>query len=158
MKKNNTVWVVLCLALPFIYNNCGAQTNKGMDLISVKKIIETNNALYFDLFSKNDVSIVNLYTEDGCLMIPNEPSKCGRTALEKDFKDTYAAGKIRGVKFITQNIYGDGKDYITEEGNWQVLDLKGKMIDDGKYLKLWKKTKEGWKIFKDLFNSNHSSM
>lgn len=157
MKKNNTVWAIAGLAFLFICTNCNAQTNNNPGLDAIKQEIGRDNALYFKLFQKKDAVIVNLYTDDGCLLVPNEPAKCGETALTKDFKDTYAAGTVSGVKFTTQNIYGDGKVYVTEEGTWQVFDAKGKLIDNGKYLKLWKNTKEGWKIFRDLFNSDNIS-
>jgi ketosteroid isomerase-like protein len=157
MKKNIAVWAIACLTLIFIYNSSNAQTSQGADLVVIRKAIERSNALYFDLYSKNNGSIISLYTEDACLLIPNEPAKCGKQALAKDFKDTYAAGKIRGVKFTTVNVYGDGKLYVTEEGTWQVFDPKGKVLDDGKYLKLWRKTSNGWKIFRDCFNSNHNN-
>ena len=88
-------------------------------------------------------------------MSPNMPAIRGKAALTKDFKDTYDAGQIKGVKFSTQNIYGDGSNYITEEGTWQVFDTSGKLLDNGKYLKLWKKTATGWKIFRDVFNSDN---
>ncbi|HEY4328069.1 MAG TPA: hypothetical protein VGN20_29055 [Mucilaginibacter sp.] len=156
MKKSKTAWTILCLTFFFICNNCSAQTNKDPELTAVRKVIERNNVRYFDLFSNKDESIVNLYTEDACLLVPNTPAICGGGALAKDFKDTYASGKIKGVKFVTLNVYGDGKAYVTEEGTWQVFDPEGRVLDDGKYLKLWKKTKEGWKIFRDLFNSDHS--
>jgi len=124
-------------------------------LTAVKNEIIKDNALYFDLFKKKSAAIVDLYTDDGCLLSPNAPAICGKAALTKDFKDTYAAGQVSGVKFSTMQVYGAGKDLVTEEGTWQVFDTKGKLIDYGKYLKLWKKTKAGWKIFRDLFNSDH---
>ena len=89
-------------------------------------------------------------------MPPSAPAICGIEALAKDFKDTYAAGTVKSGKFITKEVYGDAVEFITEEGVWQVFDATGKSIDQGKYLKLWKKTKDGWKILRDSFNSNHS--
>jgi ketosteroid isomerase-like protein len=157
MKKNNTVRTIICLVLFIIYTNCKAQTSKGDGLDTVRKVIEHNNVLYFDFFEKKDPAIVNLYTDDACLLLPNEPAKCGKAALTKDFKDTFADGAVSGVKFLTQNIYGDGEAYVTEDGTWQVFDAKGKLIDNGKYLKLWKKTVDGWKIFRDIFNSDNSN-
>jgi ketosteroid isomerase-like protein len=52
-------------------------------------------------------------------------------------------------------VYGDGKEYVTEEGFWQSFNAKGELFDDGKFLVLWKKTKNGWKMFRDSFSSNH---
>lgn len=148
MKRNSTLIAAASFFLLFI-----CIESNGQDLSAIKKEIGKDNALYFDLFKKADVAIVNLYTEDGCLMPPNNPPVNGRVALTKDFKDTYADGKIQGVRFSTVEIYGDGVLYVTEEGDWQVFDKNDQVIDDGKYIKLWKKTKQGWKIYRDLFSS-----
>jgi len=157
MKQNNLITAVLCITLLSVYDNCQAQLTMTSGLAEVKKEIESVNTLYFDLFAKNDESIVNFYTEDACLLAPNMLPISGRKALKKDFADTFTAGKVKSVRFQTSNVYGDGKEYVTEEGAWQVFDPEGKPLDDGKYLKLWRKTKAGWKIFRDSFNSNHKA-
>ncbi len=157
MKQNNLITAILCIALFLVYSNCRAQITNTSDLSDTKKAIEKINTTYYDLFAKKDSAIVNLYTEDGYLLSPNAPPICGRKALTKDFEDTFADGKVKGVKFMTIDVYGDSKEYVTEEGTWQVFDPQGKLLDDGKYLKLWKRTKDGWKIFRDLFNSNHKT-
>lgn len=146
--KKNIVILTACLFSLFTAHNTFAQ-----NLSAAKQSIAKTNALYFELFSKKDLAIVNLYAEDGCLMSPNAPAIRGKAALTKDFKEAYAS-QIKGVKFATQNIYGDGSNYITEEGTWQVFDTSGKLLDNGKYLKLWKNTTQGWKIFRDVFNSD----
>lgn len=156
MKQKNVLTAMACVTLFLIYNNSLAQTT-APGLLAVRKTIEKTNALYFELFAKNDMSIVSLYSEDARLLAPNTNPISGKQALKKDFEDTFAAGKVKGVKFFTGEVYGDGKAYITEEGTWQVFDTRGKTLDDGKYLKLWKKTKSGWKIFRDSFNSNHKA-
>ena len=155
MKQNILVTAIVCITLFFVNGNCLAQAIVSPGLLVVKKAIEKTNVVYFDLFAKKDEAIVNLYTEDACLLAPNAPPISGKKALKKDFEDTFAAEKVKGVKFLTGNIYGDGKEYVTEEGTWQVFDPSGKLLDDGKYLKLWKRTTAGWKIFRDSFNSNH---
>jgi ketosteroid isomerase-like protein len=157
MKQNNLIKAIVCMALFLCCNNCLAQTTITLGLSAAKNAIEKNNAVYFDLYAKNDGSILNLYTEDACLLAPNALPICGIKALKKDFEDTFAAGIVKSGKFITENVYGDGKEYVTEEGSWQVFDPKGKLLDDGKYLKLWRKTTAGWRIFRDSFNSNHKA-
>ena len=145
----------LLIALFAISVSCNAQNKVSKNLQEAKKAIAAANLIYFDLYEKNDDSILKLYTGDACLMPPNAPAICGTEALAKDFKDTHAAGTVKSGKFSSTEVYGDALEFVTEEGLWQVFDANGKSIDEGKYLKLWKKTKDGWKILRDLFNSNH---
>lgn len=154
MKTKHILAAVLCLTYAIACNYCAAQTS-GAATSTARRLIEKNNKLYFDLFAKADKAIVNLYTDDAALFAPNMPPIAGKKALVKDFVDTFKAGMVKGVKFQTLNVYGNGAGFITEEGNWQVFNAGGKPIDEGKYLKLWKLTKDGWKIFRDSFNSNH---
>jgi ketosteroid isomerase-like protein len=120
--------------------------------------IAESNAIYFTSFVKNDSSIfIDRYAEDACIMAPNSPMMCGREAAGKFFRVAYDDFGLRNGKFITTAIYGDGKDFVTEEGLWQSFDDKGNLFDDGKFLVLWKKTKNGWKMYRDSFSSNRTS-
>ena len=121
-----------------------------------RKAIAESNTIYFTSFAKNQASIfADRYAEDACIMASNAPAQCGREAALNFFKDGYENYGIRDGKFVTINVFGDGKEYATEEGLWQLFDANGKMLDDGKFLVLWKKTKSGWKMYRDSFSSNH---
>ncbi|RWY48166.1 YybH family protein [Mucilaginibacter gilvus] len=152
MKKN-----IILATLAALFFLSISHPSMGQELPAIRKEIEKDNALYFRLFQNKDAAIVTLYTVDGILLPPNAPAVSGRAALLKDFKAAYADTKLKGVKFSTSNVYGDGKLYLCEEGTWQVFNTNGSIIDTGKYLKLWKKTPEGWRIFRDIFNSDRKS-
>jgi ketosteroid isomerase-like protein len=138
----------------FIVN---AQSDKGNTFLAeAKKEIAASNATYFIAIAKNDGSILNHYADDACLLPPNSPVLCSHAEMAKFFKDGYEKYGLKGGKFITKNIYGDGREYVTEEGLWQSFDAHGKVFDDGKFLVLWKKTKNGWKMFRDSFSSNRT--
>lgn len=125
------------------------------DLDEAKHAIAESNAIYFESFVKNDASIfVERYAKDACILAPNAPAMCGRDAAANFFKVAYNEVGLRNGKFITTAVYGDGKEYVTEEGLWQSFDANGKLFDDGKFLVLWKKTPEGWKMYRDSFSSN----
>jgi len=149
--KKQFINVAIIFALLFI---CHIPYAQGLSV--TKTAIAKINSLYFELFKNKDTAIVNLYTPDACLLAPNAPAICGKAALSKDFVDTYKGGLVLGVKFATKDVYGSG-EYVTEEGYWQVFGTDGRVIDKGKYLKLWKKEKDGLKIFRDIFNSNQKS-
>jgi len=126
-------------------------------LEEAKAAIAKSNARYFQAFVKNDSSIfINSYAEDACILAPNAQPFCGREAFAQFFRGGYNDYGLRNGKFITTNVYGDGKEYVTEEGLWQSINSKGEVFDDGKFLVLWKKTRDGWKMFRDSFSSNHA--
>jgi ketosteroid isomerase-like protein len=127
-------------------------------LEEAKAAIAKSNARYFQAFVKNDSSIfIDSYAEDACILAPNAQPFCGRKAFADFFRGGYNDYGLRNGKFITTNVYGDGKEYVTEEGLWQSINSRGEVFDDGKFLVLWKKTKDGWKMYRDSFSSNHAS-
>ena len=126
-----------------------AQSKENPLLEEAKKAIIASNAIYSDLALKNDGSILTRYTEDACLLPPNSPPLCGKENILKFFKD----GPPVSSKLTIINIYGDGKEYVTEETSYELFQ-DGKKIDNGKILVLWKKTKDGWKMHRDMFSSN----
>jgi ketosteroid isomerase-like protein len=152
--------LLLLAALAFVYffvNSQPKKTNENTLLEEAKKAIAASNAIYFESFVKNDASIfVERYAEDACIMAPNAPAMCGREAASAFFKTAYEEFGLKNGKFITTAVYGDGKEYVTEEGLWQSFNGGGDLIDDGKFLVLWKKTSTGWKMFRDSFSSNRS--
>ena len=135
----------------------GASFVASAQLDEAKKAIAESNAHYFQAFAKNDSAIfIDSYAKDACILAPNAPAACGHAAAARFFRAAYREYGLRNGKFITTNVYGDGKEYVTEEGLWQSVNAKGELFDDGKFLVLWKKTPGGWKMFRDSFSSNHA--
>lgn len=154
MRKDILLSITLTLFSVLFYNNrTSAQTNSG--LAEARLAIAKSNDIYFTAFVKNDSSIfINRYAKDCCIMAPGTAAMCGEGAPLAFFKTAYNQVGLRNGKFITTQVYGDGVEYVTEEGLWQSFDASGKLFDDGKYLVLWKKTSEGWKMYRDSFSSN----
>ncbi len=156
MKQYHPFRSAILLCSSFFVTHC---TDNEHDTVSisaeVKTAIAASNAIYFRSFEKNDSSIfINRYAEDACIMAPNAPEVCGREGAAKFFRDAYDSYGLRSGKFITTAIYGDGDGYVTEEGQWQSINAQGQLFDQGKFLVLWKKTPEGWKMFRDSFSAN----
>ncbi|WP_231632205.1 hypothetical protein [Flavobacterium sp. KJJ] len=131
---------------------CNAQTESS-ELKVARNAIEASNEIYADLANKNDGSILTRYTEDACLLPPNTAPVCGSAQIASFFK----SGPKVHVKFTIQNLYGDGKTFVTEESYYEMTDPEGKKLDDGKVIVIWKNTKDGWKMHRDMFSSNHSA-
>jgi len=156
MKKiaMNSVWMLVMLASTVA---CG-QTGQKDRLAEARKAIAESNATYFQSFVKNDPGIfADRYADDACIMAPFAEPMCGRESAIKFFRDAYDNFGLRNGKFITTAVYGDGAEFVTEEGTWQSFNAKGELFDDGKFLVLWKKTAKGWKMYRDSFSSNRSN-
>jgi ketosteroid isomerase-like protein len=155
--KNSVKFLLIIIALTFVKHVANGQPAKVSEnnlLQEAKNAIAKSNAMYGQSLVKNDPSIfVNSYAEDACILAPNAPMACGREAITKFFNDGYAAG-LRDSKLTTTAVYGDGREYVTEEGIGRVYDANGKLLDEIKYLVVWKRTKAGWKMFRDAFSSN----
>lgn len=138
-----------------MFFNCQAQQTTNAGLGQAKKQIEARNEIYFQAFAKGDSSIfINCYTTDCWIMQPNTPTLCGVEAPLDFFRTAYEKLGIRNGKFITIDIFGNGGEFVTEEGFWQSFDANNKPLDNGKFLVLWKKTPDGWKRFRDSFSSD----
>ncbi|RPD39136.1 YybH family protein [Chitinophaga barathri] len=146
----------ICFALSVWMCGCAAQAGSAPDkLEEAKKAIAESNAVYFQAFAKGDSSIfIDRYAKDCCIMTPGMPALCGKDAAATFFRIAYDKVGLRNGKFTTTAVYGDGIEYVTEEGLWQSFDAGNKMFDNGKFLVLWKKTPEGWKMYRDSFSSN----
>lgn len=144
--KQNLALLIFILSVSSVF---------AQSLDEAKKAIAKSNDIYFTAFVKNDPSIfIDRYAEDACIMPPNSLPLCGPNAAADFFKIAYDQILLRNGKFTTTAVYGDGKEYVTEEGKWFSYDANNKLMDEGKFLVLWKKTSKGWKMFRDSFSSN----
>jgi ketosteroid isomerase-like protein len=157
--KSTALVVALVTATSTLSFECFSQSPKVQSTLEdAKKAIAESNDIYFQAFVKGDSSIfVNRYAKDACIMPPNAPAMCGSAAALEFFRLAYHQFGLRNGKFITTAVYGEGAEFVTEEGLWQSFDSNNKMFDDGKFLVLWKKTPEGWKMFRDSFSSNRNN-
>jgi ketosteroid isomerase-like protein len=144
-----TLLAAICIGATQSQAQPGAQ--KARRLEEAKKAILASNAIYSDLANKDDGSILTRYTDDACLLPPNGVPVCGRENIRQFF---HGGPKVHSI-FTIQNVYGDGNDFVTEESHYELFDLSNHKLDEGKVLVIWKKTKDGWKMYRDMFSSNH---
>jgi ketosteroid isomerase-like protein len=131
-----------------------AKTDTG----SVKSSISWVNKSYGEAFAKKDSALLlNCYTADACIMAANSPILSGKTGILSFFKFAYKVG-VRNVVFTTQGLFGLTDQYVTEQGNYEMFDANNTSLGKGKYLVLWMKTPDGWKMHRDMFNSDAPPM
>jgi ketosteroid isomerase-like protein len=154
--KKGTSFIILCLTtvsvLHFDYSR--AQSKGNVNLEEAKEAIAESNALYFQAYVKDDVSLLTKqYAEDCWIMAPNASALCGPDAPPDFFRITYHQLGIRNGKLMTIDVYGISEDIVAEIGFWKLYDADNIEFKDGEYLVLWKKTSNGWKRWRDSFTN-----
>jgi len=141
--------------LSFEYTS--AQSDPRANLEEARKAITESNERYFQAFEKNDASLfVNRYAEDCWIMLPNAPALCGPNAAKDFLQRGYSQFGIRNGKLITVDVYGVSEDIVAEVGFYKLYNVSNIEFDDGKFIVLWKKTSQGWKMWRESFNSSRS--
>ena len=96
-----------------------------------------------------------LYTKTAKLLPANAPLHKGHAAIARFWQGAMDMG-IRGISLRTTDLEVHGTT-VNELGAYTLKDIKGKKIDNGKYVVIWKKERGTWKLHWDIFNSNNAA-
>ena len=114
--------------------------------------IEAVNAKWLDFFNKGDFAgVASLYTEDATALPPGLPMAKGRAAIEVMWKNM--AEQVGDPKLTTLDIKPLGPSAAREIGTFS-LKTKGPPPQEvtGKYLVVWEKIGNDWKLAADIWN------
>jgi ketosteroid isomerase-like protein len=126
------------------------RTGNGGDTLS--EVLQRVAMQVKEAFIRGDSALfLKTFTADGCILAPNAPSLCGQQGLVRFYQNTRKAG-IGDTQFTSLGLYGQTADYVTEQGVFEVFDPAGHSINKGKMLNIWKKTAQGWRIFRQMLN------
>ncbi|MDB5109359.1 MAG: hypothetical protein JWR67_473 [Mucilaginibacter sp.] len=136
------------------YRTIAKPLNLKTDSTAVRAELQKMNQSYGQAFVKGDSALfVNCYAPDACIMPANSPEICGIPGQLAFFKFAYRSG-VRNIVFNTAGLFGLTTHFVTEQGNYEMFGENNISLGKGKYLVLWKKTPQGWKMYRDMFSSN----
>jgi len=119
----------------------------------VQGFITTANEKFMAVFSRGDTAgLATLYTENGQLMPTNSDFVTGREAIREFWQVSIDRG-VRAMKLETVEVDGHGHTAI-EVGRYTVLGEGERILDNGKYIVIWKQVDGQWKLHRDIFNSS----
>lgn len=119
----------------------------------MKTEVEAVNAAFSAAHAAKDAAAVSmLYTEEGWFMAPNGPTVKGRAAIAEAITGMLGSG-IAGVALTTEEAEGTDSSAV-EVGRYALTNAAGETIDEGKYLVWWRRTADGWRLHRDIFNSD----
>lgn len=119
---------------------------------SVNEDIRNVQFQFRDALNSGDSALfLKCYAPDACILAPNAPILCGQRGLLQFFKGTRQAG-VRDGNFNPIGLYGQTSEYVTQQGAVELLDAAQHPLGNVKVLIVWKKTDEGWRIFRHMLN------
>ena len=117
-----------------------------------KAEIEAVNAKWMELFNKGDfIGIASLYTDDATAFPPGSAMVKGSTAIGAMWKSM--AEQVSDPKVTTLDVKPLGPSAAREIGTFS-LKTKGPTPQEvtGKYVVVWEKVGEHWKLAADIWN------
>jgi ketosteroid isomerase-like protein len=155
MTTGKTILIATILSFNFALHGQAQQPMATHEKIA--EAIAQSNRLYSQGFEQHKSAlVVERYSTDGAIMASNMQAINGPAGFLAFFNGGYEHG-IRKIDFQTTKVFGFSGDFVNEEGLYELKDEKGQTIDRGKYIVVWKKTKSGWKMYRDIFNTNMSA-
>jgi uncharacterized protein (TIGR02246 family) len=130
---------------------CAPQTHE--DAADVRAAVDTSNRQFMDAFARGDAGrIASLYADDAQLLPPGNLPVQGRSAIEALWRGVLAL-PVKEMHLTTVEFTVHGDD-ASEIGRYALVGNDGRELDAGKYIVLWKKGAGGWKLHRDMWNSN----
>ncbi|PTM97590.1 uncharacterized protein (TIGR02246 family) [Mycoplana dimorpha] len=139
-----TIGVVMAADMPVANSDDGKQQ------------IMNNDEAWLNAVAANDPkAIAAFYAEDGAILAPGMPIAKGRDAVEAAWKG-FVGMKDFSLTFSPSLVdVAQSGDLAYEIGTYELGYSTDKPVHDrGKYVVVWKKSDEDWKVMADIFNSD----
>lgn len=123
---------------------------KSNDILNT---IAAANDKFMENFKSGDAaSLAALYTEDGQVLPPNSDFVTGHEAIQAFWQALMDMG-IREAKLEILEVESHG-DTATEVSKFTLLGEGKQMLNEGKYIVVWKQDQGQWKMHRDIFNTS----
>ncbi|MEX2603125.1 MAG: DUF4440 domain-containing protein [Gracilimonas sp.] len=120
---------------------------------NIKNTINKCNELFESTYKRGDsAGMAELYTDEGAIFPPNADAVHGKKAI-KEFWQAIMDMGIKEIKLHTGEVEQHG-DITNEVSTGTMLGENGEVLDEAKYIVIWKRENGSWKLHRDIFNSN----
>ena len=121
--------------------------------VDIRGAIEEENRILTSTFAGGDASaMAAMYTENGQLLPSNSEFITGREQIASFWQQVMDMG-ITTLELQTLEVEGFGET-ASEVGRYKLGGDAGEILDQGKYVVVWKKEDGQWKLHRDIWNTN----
>ena len=104
-------------------------------------------------FNRGDAAgLADFYTENGQLLPTGSDFITGKAAIQTFWQGAMDMG-IKTAKLEAVETEGHG-DTAIEIGKYSLRGETGNVLDNGKYVVIWKQEGDQWKLHRDIWNSS----
>jgi uncharacterized protein (TIGR02246 family) len=140
---------IIVYALCFLLLSC---TSPQEDSSQISEGISKTNEAFMSAMANGDAAgVAAQYTDDAQLFPANADLVTGKQEIQKAMQGFIDSG-VTGLNLESTEIKGIG-EMAFEVGKY-TLSVDEQVVDNGKYIVIWKKDGEQWKLHRDIFNSN----
>ena len=119
---------------------------------AIEGIRETNQ-LFMDAFSAGDAEkVAGLYTA-GCRFLPDNSDPVDGRANIQELLQSMMDGGVSSIELITWEVEDFG-DTAIEVGEVVLRGDADELVDDGKFIVVWKQEEGRWRLHRDIVNSS----
>ena len=120
---------------------------------SISAEIRHANDEFEAAFERSDAAaIASLYTPNGLLLPTGMNAIQGSAGIEAFWQGAMEMG-IKRVKLDSQDVE-ELTDTAIELGHYTLFGPNDQLLDQGKYLVVWKEQQGQWKLYQDIWNSS----
>jgi len=123
------------------------------EVSAIHSAIEAANERFMHAFERADAAgLASLYTEDGQLLAPGSETAHGWAAIRAFWQAAMDSG-ISAARLEIAEVEEHG-DTAIEVSRYTLLGAGEQVLDQGKYIVIWKQERGQWKLHRDIFNTN----
>lgn len=162
MLRRTTLSIValMLVATTPAFAQAGAGQGRGTSGTSAvpaatRRAIDDANRRWMEAFNRGDFAAVGaLYTADARVMAPGAETATGPAGAQAVFDGASKAG-VKSAKLETVELYAGGQT-TTELGRYTMMGADGQVLDTGRFIVVWKREGNAWKIHRDMWNSDRA--
>jgi len=127
--------------------------NKGTTYIKSRvQVIEVENELVRLINNQKWDSVANVYISAGVIYPPGAPPVMGREAIATFWRTASLRG-LHKLELQLIDIEQSG-DLLISQGKYLMRNARMEILDIGKFIAIYRKEKNKWRLQTDMFNSN----
>jgi ketosteroid isomerase-like protein len=143
---------ILSVATTSVLTVCAALTGCGKIQDELPPAVTT--AVTRDFNQGDALRTAAHYTDDAQILPPRHPVIEGKQAIAAFFESNIDKYIGFGNETTWSVVRGD---VGIEQGTYSVRNIRvGQNVETGKYLRIWKRTNGGWKLYRDMFSPDSS--